>query len=214
MPAVNIYQADKNLPEAKIKQVAKMLTWTFKHKSIISYIFDFSKDTTRDILCELTRLRTKEILYTEQTLVLAEYEDEIIGVAVLKKSGKSQPLQKIKVYFPSIFQLIIPLFKTINFRRVVRINQLLNNVQKPATKYYTLEAIGVREDFQGKGIGKKLLTKVEEISDVSKDSNGVYLFTVKPVNRDIYKYIGYNVISIKKSAEISIYHMFKPACEA
>ncbi len=205
----DIYKADKNLSESKIKQVAQMTTFIFMNEGITKYIFDFSKETAAETICNLNMLKAREYLNNEQIILLAESDEEIIGIAVLKKNIKSNFLKTIRIYFPKILPIIINLLKIINFKRAARIYKLLKIDKNPADDYYTLEAIGVKESHQGQGVGKRLLKKAEETASLSKRCKGIYLYTSELKNKEIYEHLGYSVIEKKDSEDITIYHMFK-----
>ena len=89
---------------------------------------------------------------------------------------------------------------------IAKLFQLSKTIKKP---YYTLEAVGVRSDYQGKGIGKLLLNKLHEINEIDPKASGIYLITGDKKNQSIYEHLGYETVEVKQGKGITVYHMFR-----
>ncbi len=185
-----------------------MLAYAFRQETITNYIYDFSKHTSFKTVCRLNTLKFKEYISTEQIILLVMRGNEVIGTAVLKEQGKGLLWQRLRVYVPEIIFLLYPLINMVNFKRAKLLNGLLKLEEKPAAKYIILEAIGVDENFQGQGIGKRLLKRVEEIA-TDRGYDGIYLYTADKNNYEIYNHFNYSLIAERGNEELKIYHMYK-----
>jgi len=81
----------------------------------------------------------------------------------------------------------------------------------PGVDHLHLNMIGVREAAQGKGLGRRLLERVQEMSRSDEKSRGVYLTTENPENVGLYTYFGYEIVGHQfVSPELETWSFFRP----
>lgn len=74
-----------------------------------------------------------------------------------------------------------------------------------------LNMIGVREAARGKGLGRRLIEHVQELSREDERSRGVTLTTEDPNNVELYKHLGYEIVGHQVvSAELETWSFFRP----
>jgi GNAT superfamily N-acetyltransferase len=139
---------------------------------------------------------------------VAKQNDRLVGCAILKNREISV-FEKVRVNFPKMLFYFIPFLMSMKFKNAKTISGLLKLKIKLEKPYFKFEVIGVHNEFQGMGIGKLLLNRIDEILKQQKDLKGIYLFTADKRNKEIYEHNGYQVIETNKADGISVYHMFK-----
>ncbi len=201
----SIINADETLKE----EVTKIVTASFLSEGITSFIFNLNKHNAIETLYRFNLLKIKEF-YKKGYLIFAALTDQhVVGVVVIKRGGGITFLDKLKIYFPDILTLIVPMISILNLKRVIRISKFIkapSAIQKP---YYTLEAIGVSPEHQGQGIGTMLLNKVNEVVENNSKITGIYLFTGDKKNQILYEKFGYETLEEFQAEGITIYHMFR-----
>ncbi len=74
-----------------------------------------------------------------------------------------------------------------------------------------LNMIGVRNDARGRGLGRRLMERVQEMSRNDENSRGVTLTTEDPQNVKLYKYFGYEIVGHQiVSANLETWSFFRP----
>lgn len=200
-----IINADETLKE----EVTKIVTTSFTSEAITSFLFNLNKHHALETLYRFNLLKIKEFYKKDYLLFGASKDQQIVGAVVIKKGGGITFLDKLKIYFPDILTLIIPMISIINLKRVIRISKYIkppSSIKKP---YYTVEAIGVSPEHQGQGIGTMLLNKVNEVAENNSKITGIYLFTGDKKNQILYEKFGYETLEEFQAEGITIYHMFR-----
>jgi len=76
---------------------------------------------------------------------------------------------------------------------------------------YHLNMIGVRRSVKGRGIGRRLLDAVHELSDSDPISCGTTLTTEDPANVPLYQHFGYRITGHARiSASVETWGFFRP----
>lgn len=196
------------LEKADVKEVARLLVDAFSNEELTKFVHNKKKDKYNKIFSLLGELKLNLFLETSQICLVAKRSEKIVGCVVLKTNDISF-FQKVKTFFPKSIFFIIPFIKSVNFKNAIIASKLIK-IQKDLEKpYYTLEMIGVDSEYRGKGIGKILLSSVDEAMLENQDIIGVYLFTADKKSKAIYENKGYELIEKNQSENISVYHMFK-----
>jgi GNAT superfamily N-acetyltransferase len=77
--------------------------------------------------------------------------------------------------------------------------------------HYHLNMIGVRRSHQGSGLARTLLDAVHTLSDASDGSYGVSLTTEVPVNVELYRHFGYDILGhARVAADLETWVLFRP----
>lgn len=81
---------------------------------------------------------------------------------------------------------------------------------RPATPNYTVGAIGVAPEYQGRGVGRLLLDDIHARSAAHPTSQGVYLDTENPASKRFYERCGYRAIAHERlDGVIDIWGMYR-----
>ncbi|WP_027339243.1 GNAT family N-acetyltransferase [Halonatronum saccharophilum] len=204
MEDIKIIKAD----ESALEEVAKLITDAFEQEGISRYIHEFSKEGVKEVYYRGGLLKLRLALEVGEDILLAIKDDTIVGVAILKRGLKSSLAQKVKILFPEAIKFFFSIIIKINLKKSFSIIKHVIPPKSLKKPYYTLEVIGVDPNYQGQGIGRKLLDEIHQITESNPEVSGVYLFADKK-NKLIYEHFGYKVIKEGKGKDISIYHMFR-----
>lgn len=86
----------------------------------------------------------------------------------------------------------------------------LSKKHVPAQSHYYLAALGVRPEWQGKGVGRILLDAVHKMSESHKESTGVYLETATEANVRLYEHFGYRLIARDRLDDaVDLWYLFR-----
>ncbi len=205
MDDAKIIKADETL----IEEITKILADSFQSEGVTSWVFNFDKKNTKETLYRFNLLKMKLFYKNGDEILAVMKNSQVVGAAVLKKGNKISFTDKLRIYFPKILVLIIPMISIINLKRAFSISKLVKtsiDIEKP---YYELVVVGVHPKYQGQGIGKLLLNKINEIADGNPDFSGIYLFTGDKKNQLLYEKLGYDNIQELGNKELTVYHMFR-----
>jgi ribosomal protein S18 acetylase RimI-like enzyme len=74
-----------------------------------------------------------------------------------------------------------------------------------------LNMLGIRPEYQGRGLGRELLAGVHALSRERADSEGVTLTTEDPNNVALYQHFGYRVVGhVRITPELESWGLFRP----
>lgn len=201
--------AKENDYEEKILQSSAMISQAFQKEKITAHMYDFSRPENIQTWKRLNEFTAVKLLDTGEKVIVAEDGERVIGTVYLRYSADDGVLKKIRMYFPGIIKLIFPLFKALNFKRVLKAAKSFKTDELTADEYFTLDVIGVSEDYRGQGVGRMLLEEVEKFARQTEGCEGIYLYTGDENTRDIYSHLGYQLIDEKGDEDLTVYHMFK-----
>ncbi len=204
MDGMKIELADQNT----IEKGTEVLLGAFLNEGFTSFIFDFSKKNTKKYLFRAFLLKSRLNLEAGEKIFLAKKNGEIAGIVLLKRNRKVPRRKLLKIIFPDIFK-ILPLLGKFRFGNVIPGLKSLKFTEKIEEPFLTLEAVSVGREFQGMGMGKRLLNKIHEIAEKDPEIKGVYLFTADKKNKEIYENFGYELIEEATQKGITAYHMFR-----
>ncbi len=197
-----------SLKKEDIMETSELIVNTFNKEGITRFAHNEKKEKYNHIFKAIGELKLKLYLETSQIVLAAKQDDKIVGLAIMKSNDMGF-FKMVKAYFPQVLFYFIPLLRSMRFRNAINISRLLKLKTKLKQPYYSLEALGVHENFQGKGIGKLLLNRLDEILFNQTEKNGINLFTADKPNNEIYESKGYQLIETNKADDITVYHMYK-----
>lgn len=185
-----------------IKSFSKVLFKSFKKESGTRYIFNYSDKESRMFLFKAFLLRNT-LRFRSGQVFLAKSNNKIVGGAVLYKDSRHLSIKKIVLFLPEVIKIIpkISVLKVISILRLRWLDKQINQ------EYYTLEVLAVDSNYQRRGIGSKILSRVLSVAE--KRSMGIYLTTASKKNERFYKKFGFKTIQRKVGEGIVIYHMYK-----
>lgn len=102
-----------------------------------------------------------------------------------------------------------PLAPSVRWRRLRRLHTATVLSLPVVGEHYTLAALTVHPDFQGRGIGSALLEEVHKVSERDPGVIGVYLYTGDRKNQLMYEHKGYQTIETRQTETLTVYHMFR-----
>ncbi len=184
-----------------------VLMEAFSREGFTRFVFDLSRKKTPKYLYRAFLLRTRMHLAAGERVLLARVGREVAGILLLKE-GKTLPRGRmLRLVLPELLRLL-PLLGKFRYRNIIPALRSLRLSGEIPAPYLTLEAVGVSSKFQGQGLGKKLLQKVQDIAREDPEVKGVYLFTADKKNKLIYERYGYQVLEERREKGITTYHMF------
>jgi len=184
-----------------------VLMEAFLDEGFTRHIFDFSRKNTERYLYRAFLLRTRIHLEAGSKVILIRSAGQVAGILLLKKNETLPPGRMLRLILPQLLG-ILPLISKIRFGNIISGLKSLKLSGEIPAPYLTLEAVGVSSKFQGQGLGKKLLQKVQDLAREDPEVKGVYLFTADKKNKQIYERYGYRVLEERREKGITAYHMF------
>ena len=173
----NIRKAD----EQDIPQVANVLIPAFQDK-ILAIIGDHEK--AQELLPHIIRSIEGEIFVAT---VLESNRKKIVGAIIISTT-------KFKISFPVIMSCLRTLGFLGSIRALRQVNNYLGSVPKIQDREGTLEAVGVLEEYNGKGIGEQLILQGEKY--LRKNGKFYFGLGVKERSRavELYQKLGFEII--------------------
>jgi GNAT superfamily N-acetyltransferase len=112
---------------------------------------------------------------------------------------------------PLLEQTYAELTRTIGSEAIARLEQFEAEANRhtPRRPHYYLGMIGVRPEFQGKGLARILMDRVHGMSESDPDSAGVCLSTENPSNVPLYRHFGYEVLGQSAVGGFETWCMFR-----
>lgn len=199
---LTFYTLSSDSPE--LDPALKLYVDTFQTESMTSYNFNFDHPKTADQYYKAVQLMAKVLIVQGDDIFIANFENDVVGIAVVNKETKGSFSEMLNVLFPEVFKLL-PLLTKINYRNLLTSSQAAKLSNPLKGNYVTLQIVAVSSVYQGQGIGKRFF---QEIHDrYSKDYDGIYLYTADYKNKEIYTYFGYELIEKTSSGNLDVYHM-------
>lgn len=197
--SIKIVKAKKK----NIKGFSKVLFNSFRREAGTKYVFNYSDKKSRQFLFKAFLLRNILRFKSNNIFVVAKDNNKVVGGAVLYKDNHHLSIKRIILFLPEVVKIIpkIDLSKVITVLELRWLNQPINQ------EHYTLEVLAVDNKYQGRGIGTKIMHKIDNI--VKNKSMGVYLTTASKKNERFYKKFGFKTIQKKVGDGIVVYHMYK-----
>jgi len=190
--------------DEELEQAMKLFVETFKNETITALTYNFAKQSTAKLFYKASLLNAKAYLTQGNDIIIAKIDDEIVGVASIKKESKISFIHLLKIIFPEAFKLF-PLLSKIRYKNATALAKSIRLTQPIQEKSITLSTIAVAANYRGQGIGKQFLKKIHQY--YKKDFAAVYLYTADKKNKEIYSHAGYKLIEHKQMKEWSMYHM-------
>ena len=187
---------------------ARVMVDAFATESINAYAFDFTRGHTWAARCRTARIEVDSALQRGDYLVLARERDRIAGGAIVSRNVPV-PVRVQAAYAMRWLWAVLPLLPTVRWRRLASVKRAIRLTRPPYGAYYTLVALAVHPEHQGRRLGHALLHEVHRLSERDPEAIGVYLFTGGEKNRRMYEGAGYRTIETRRAGSLSVYHMFR-----
>jgi ribosomal protein S18 acetylase RimI-like enzyme len=195
------------LSDSEIPMAAKIIAKAFEDSVIYSYIF-------KDITNKENKLQALEWFFERRLLIAKVYDGLILGAfhsvdnsllstLTLASTESQSPSWWVKLRYGFI---LFPIYYGVNaVLRAIEIGDEVTRISYEAhgNTDYELMMVVTRPDYQGQGIGSKLLkyALTEELLKISKKKNKICIIglsTQKESNRLLYEKFGFKVTSQKE----------------
>lgn len=202
MKQVELVELNKN----HVEEAAALFVDAFRDEAFTASWLDLSREKNRRLYRDAVRLKLDLCLKVGQPLYIVLADGRVAGLAVVKAPHITVPTRLwISMLLPRLPRLagLLPNF--------LRARGLLGAARPPRNlpqAHYTLECLAVHPAYQGKGVGRLLLERVERLCRDNRDASGVYLLTGDEQNRSIYEKFSYHVVETRQARSITAYHMF------
>lgn len=182
--------------------VTDILTDSFqKNKSIIN--------VTRNGKNKLKRIRNLMKFF----LINTYYNGDVFlsdnnKACLLMLTNKKEKKKTLKTKLLFLFWKLNLFFNILGIKNVKNVLQREKAINKnhPKEDFLHLYYVGVYNDYQGNGIGSKI---IKEAINYYHNYNIVYLETSDEKNLNLYKKLGFDIVNVHKELEITLYILKK-----
>lgn len=128
-----------------------------------------------------------EILEESETVIIEKYNNKVIGICGYAKWGSKKHLIK-KKFYTLLKKILIHSSFIKDKKAVIKYSEDYDYTPKEMRNYFDgeISILIVDENFRGKGIGKKLLTKVFELASEDNMKN-IQILTDEACNYKFYE---------------------------
>jgi len=201
---VSIHEADGGC----LAEFAAVMVDAFAAEGINAYAFDFARGGTLRARRRAARVELLSFLQTGALILVARRGGRIVGGAIVDKNTRKSWGSRLR-HTPRWFLAALPLLPAVRWDRLLEVRRATSLTQPIVGAYYTLAAVAVHPDVQGRGIGRMLLQTVHAFCEQDPVALGVYLYTGDWKNRMMYEREGYETLEVRKTGTLTVYHMFR-----
>jgi GNAT superfamily N-acetyltransferase len=193
---------------ASLDAFAQVMVDAFATEDIHSYIFDFARGGTRQTLVRAARVELESYAGVRDHVLVAVMGGRVVGGAMVSRNAR-RPVRRRMFQGLRWLLAAVPLAPAVRWRRLRRLHTATGLSRPVVGEHYTLAALTVHPDFQGRGIGSALLDEVHRLSELDPGVIGVYLYTGARKNQLMYERKGYQTIEARQTEALTVYHMFR-----
>jgi GNAT superfamily N-acetyltransferase len=194
--------------EASLEEFARVMVDAFTTEGINAYAFDFRRPGSLAARRRAARAELRSFFDAGDTLLLARIGAEVVGGAIVSRNARLSWRLRLRLAGRWLF-VSLPLWPSVRWRRLSAVRRATRLSRPIEGAYYTLAALAVRPDRQGRGIGRQLLQGVDALSERDFKALGVYLYTGDCRNQRMYERDGYETIETRRAGDLTVYHMFR-----
>jgi GNAT superfamily N-acetyltransferase len=196
----------RQIEESEIAEGMQVLVDSFQDEPFNTAVYDFSEPDTKQRYLAVSIAKARLYRDAGYPMLVALQGDRVVGTAVVT-NGNGIPISKMVRSAIPVAANAIPLLRRLHWRRGLKLARAMKHSQQLDKPFLTLEALAVRPEHQGRGIGKMLFQEVHRMSE--ERATGTYLFTASEVNRQIFEHLGYETVEARAAAGLTVYHMFR-----
>jgi len=204
MKVVRIVPTDS----ASLDAFAHVMVEAFATEGIHSYIFDVARGHTRQTLVRAARVELESYAGARDHVLVAQMDGRVVGGAMVSRNAR-RPVRLRLVQGLRWLLAAAPLAPAVRWRKLRRLHTATCLSRPVVGEHYTLAALTVHPEFQGRGIGSALLDEVHRLSERDPGVIGVYLYTGDRKNQLMYEHKGYQTIETRQTEALTVYHMFR-----
>ncbi len=201
---LQVVPADK----ASLEAFARVMVDAFTTEGINAYAFDFRRPGSLNARRRAARAELRAFFDAGDILLLARLGAEMVGGAIVSRNARLPRLLRLRLVARWVFASL-PLWSSVRWRRLPAVRRATRLSRPIEGAYYTLAALAVHPDRQGRGIGRRLLQSVDALSERDFEALGVYLYTGDRRNQRMYERDGYETIETRRAGDLTVHHMFR-----
>jgi len=178
-----------NLSLEKITEVTNVLCEAFYNYPVMKYVLGEKQDYDTRLRKAVTFFVSARALRKEPLLDIYNSENKLVAAATVTLPGEI-PLP------PELFNLRDELWAEVGSEEKARYENYGNVAfgLLPKEPHHHLNMIGVRNAYQGKGLARQLINKVEELVSAHPTSAGLSLNTEVEANVKFYLHLGFELL--------------------
>lgn len=182
MKALNLYE--QNIPE-----ITDVLCEAFYNYPVMKYVLGEKEDYDTRLRKAVTFFVSARALRKEPLLAIYNSENKLVAAATVTLPGEIPSP-------PELFKLRDELWAEIGSEEKARYENYgyVASGLLPKEPHHHLNMIGVRNAYQGKGLARQLISKVEELVSEHPTSTGLSLNTEVDSNVNFYLHLGFELL--------------------
>ena len=179
-----INHAKQNIPE-----ITNVLCEAFYTYPVMKYVLGEKEDYDRRLRKAVTFFVSARALRKEPLFGIYNSENKLVAAATVTLPGEIPSP-------PELFKMRDKLWEEIGSEEKARYENYGNVAfgLLPKEPHHHLNMIGVRNAYQGKGLARQLINKVEELVSKDPTSTGVSLNTEVESNVNFYLHLGFELV--------------------
>ncbi|MBN1262701.1 MAG: GNAT family N-acetyltransferase [Anaerolineae bacterium] len=199
------------LPAENVSAAAALIAASFREEGFTRNTLNLSTPARQKRFAAVGALRLSLGQASGQQVLAATNGETLAGVAIVKPpTAKSVPWYRLAGAVMRRAPRLLGMIGDVRWRQGLRIKPAMKPPATLPTPYYTLDILGVAPDFQGQGVGRRLLEHIHAHCDQDEHATGIYLYTGDEKNTNIYRRFGYEVVEVRQGGPLTIWHMFRP----
>ena len=177
------------LSEPNIPEITDVLCEAFYNYSVLKYVLAEKEDSDNRLRKMVTFFVSARALRKDPLLGFYNSDNKLIASAAVTLPGDIPSP-------PDLLKLRDELWTELGSEEKVRYEKYGRVAYGllPKEPHHHLNMIGVRNAYQGKGLARQLINKVEEIVSAHPTSTGLSLNTEVEANVNSYLHLGYELI--------------------
>jgi ribosomal protein S18 acetylase RimI-like enzyme len=182
-----------NLKKQNIPEITDVLCEAFYNYPVMKYVLGEKEDYDTRLRKAVTFFVSARALRKEPLLGIYNSDNKLIAAATVTLPGEIPSP-------PELFKLRDKLWEEIGSEEKARYEKYgsVASALLPKEPHHHLNMIGVRNAYQGKGLARQLINKVEELVSEHPTSTGISLNTEVESNVDFYLHLGYELVGKAK----------------
>jgi len=178
-----------NLYKENILEVADVLCEAFYNYPVMKYVLGDKEEYEDRLRKAVTFFVTARALRKEPLLGIYNLENKLVAAAAVTLPGDIPSP-------PELFKLRDELWAELGSEEKARYENYGNTAYGllPKEPHHHLNMIGVRNAYQGKGLARQLINKVDELVLDHPTSTGVSLNTEVESNVNFYLHLGFELL--------------------
>jgi ribosomal protein S18 acetylase RimI-like enzyme len=178
------------LSKQNIPEVTDVLCEAFYNYPVMKYVLGDKEDYDNRLRKLVTFFVSARALRKEPLLGIYNSENKLVAAATVTLPGEIPSP-------PELFKLRDELWTELGSEEKARYDHYGNVASGllPKEPHHHLNMIGVRNAYQGKGLARQLINKVEELVSQHPTSAGLSLNTEVEVNVNFYLHLGFELIA-------------------